>query len=391
MMVRQFQSSLVSALLIVAPVSPTMAAAVSVQPPPAVSVVAAIGGEIVEKVTVSGSLAAREEILVGPLVEGLAVTEILAEEGDTVVQGQVLARLSKETLVTSLAQAAAQVAKAHAAELQARAQIEQAAANTAQTAAALGRSLKLEATGATSRETLDQRQASARVAAAQGDVAQGALALAVADGAVARAQLQDAEIRLSRTEVRAPLGGTVIRRTVRVGGTSSLSAEPMFRLAANGDVELDANVPEAVLGRLAVGQVAVVDVVGNPVGTERLGSVRLVSPEVGAVTRLGKVRVAFTAGDHTAVGGFARARIVTSKATGVLVPLSAVLARAGGSEVQVVHAGVVETRHVHVGLRNDRSAQILDGVGEGEDVVSVSGTFVRSGDLVSPVRAVTQR
>ena len=53
--------------------------------------------------------------------------------------------------------------------------------------------------------------------------------------------------------------------------------------------------------------------------------------------------------------------------------------------VQVVRDGVVDTRRVQVGLRSGGRAEITDGLQAGEDVVSVSGTFIRGGDRVTPV------
>ena len=50
-----------------------------------------------------------------------------------------------------------------------------------------------------------------------------------------------------------------------------------------------------------------------------------------------------------------------------------------------VRDGVVETRPVQVGLRNGLQAEIAQGLAAGESVVSVSGTFIRGGDKVTPV------
>ena len=64
--------------------------------PPAVSVVRVARGALAERVVLTGTLVPREEVVVSPQVEGLAVVEILAEEGDRVAQGQVLARLARD-------------------------------------------------------------------------------------------------------------------------------------------------------------------------------------------------------------------------------------------------------------------------------------------------------
>jgi HlyD family secretion protein len=65
-------------------------------------------------VLVTGSLVAREEVLVGPEVEGLRVTEVLADEGTRVKKGDVLVRLVSDTLEAQLAQHDAALARQRA-------------------------------------------------------------------------------------------------------------------------------------------------------------------------------------------------------------------------------------------------------------------------------------
>src|SRR5215213_7642720 len=69
---------------------------------PMVTVVNAIARELVERVVVTGTLVPRDEVLVTPEVEGLRITELLVEEGAVIQQGQVLARLSRDTWRRSL-------------------------------------------------------------------------------------------------------------------------------------------------------------------------------------------------------------------------------------------------------------------------------------------------
>src|SRR3979409_2384228 len=78
---------------------------------------------ITETLAVTGSLAAREEIVVGAEVDGLRIIELRADGGDRVEQGQVLARLDGAMLRTQLAQNTSTIAKAEASIAQARASI----------------------------------------------------------------------------------------------------------------------------------------------------------------------------------------------------------------------------------------------------------------------------
>ena len=349
--------------------------------PPAVTVVPATRGAIQETAVLTGTLVPREEVLVSPQVEGLAITEILAEEGDLVAAGQVLARLSRDVLDATAAQNAAQVARADAAIAQARSAVMEAQANRTQVDLALARTRDLLSGGNASREVFEQRQAAASMAGARAEASTGALRAAEADRALADAQRRELLVRLARTDLRAPVAGRISRRIARQGAVVAGAGDPLFRIVRDDAVELEADVPELLLAKLRQGQPARIEAAGGP----RTGTVRLVSPEVSRTTRLGRVRVAIEGQGGLVIGSFARAAVEVARHEGVLAPLSAVLFQSGGAVVQVVRDGVVETRRVQVGLRSGTQAEITEGLAAGDSVVAVSGTFIRGGDRVTPV------
>lgn len=363
--------------------TPARAASLADARPPAVTVVPATAGTIAETVVLTGTLVPREEVVVSPQIEGLAITEILAEEGDTVKAGQVLARLSRDVLQASVAQNVAQSARAEAAVAQARALTGEVQAIKQQADLALARTRELAAGGNAAREVLEQRSAAATTAAARVESAAMAVRAAEADLAYARAQRQELLVRLDRTELRAPVAGLVSRRAARLGAVVGGAGDPLFRIIANNAVELEADVPETQLARLHPGQPARLDTAGGP----RTGRVRLVSPEVSRTTRLGRVRVEGTDGQPLVIGSFARSTVEVARRDGLLAPLSAILFQPDGAVVQVVQDGVVDTRRVEVGLRNGQQAEITSGLSPGDEVVSVSGTFIRGGDRVVAVRS----
>ena len=359
--------------------------------PPAVTVTRATHGSIAEAAILTGTLVPREEVLVSPQVEGLAITDILAEEGDLVTAGQVLARLSRDVLDATVAQNAAQIARADAAIAQAHSSIAEAQANRVQADLALARTRDLFGNGNASRETFEQRQAAAGTAAARFDAANNLLRVSEADRALADAQRRELLVRLARTDLRAPVAGRISRRIARQGAVVMGAGDPLFRIIQDDAVELEADVPEVSLAKLRPGQPAVVTTVGGP----RTGRVRLVSPEVNRTTRLGRVRVTVDSAPDNAVSGlvigsFARASVEVARHDGVLVPLSAVLFQRDGAVIQVVRDGLVETHKVQVGLRSGSQAEITSGLQKGDAVVAVSGTFIRGGDRVTAVAAADQ-
>lgn len=362
---------------------PATGQAAHVVPPPAVTVARATVSPLVETTLVTGTLVAREEILVAPEVEGLRVVQLHADAGDVVERGQVLATLERATLEAQLAQSKAALARADAGIAQAKSQILQAEAAAKEAAAAFERAKPLNNTGVVSDAVRDQREAAARTTAAQLVAARDGLKVAEAAKAELEAQHSTIVWRLSKTEVKAPRAGVVSRRTAQIGGLASAAAAPLFRIIADGEIELDAEATESRLARIKVDQKAVVEVAG--VGNVE-GVVRLVSPEVDRETRLGSVRILLGKTAGLRVGAFGRGRIVTARSRGLTVPASAVLfGEEGEAVVQRVVNGKVEVTAIRTGLRSEGLVEVRTGLAEGDLVVAKAGTFLRDGDAVQPV------
>jgi RND family efflux transporter MFP subunit len=357
-------------------------AAATEPPPMAVGTVMATRAEIVDTVLVDGTLVAREEVLVGPQIDGLRIVEILADEGDVVAAGQVLARLDRGALDVQLAQNDAAMARAAAAVGQARSQIAQAEAAQVEAASGLERGEALARTGIASRQTLDQRVAAARGATARLSAARDGLAVAEAEQRQVAAQRRDIELRLARAEIRAPLGGLVSRRSGRLGAIAGMGGEALFRIVAGGEIELEAEIPESHLGALAVGQSARIDLTG---GGRVSGRVRLLPAEVDRTTRLGRLRVALEPAPGLSVGRFARGTIETGRRSAITLPLSAVRFERDGAAVQLVIDGRVRQRDVRLGSIAGGRAEIREGLREGEVAILRAGAFLRDGDAVRPV------
>jgi len=351
---------------------------------PTVSVASVETKAFTETILVTGSLAARREVLVSPQIEGYRITAILAEEGDRVAAGQDLARLANDTLKAQLAQLEANRLRAEASIEQARSRIAEAEASKTVADAAFDRAKRLVKSGTTSRSVYDDRQAAALKADAALALAKDGLRVAEAEKAQIEAQIQEAELRLTYTEIKALADGIVSRRTAKVGAMVSAAGEPLFRIIVDGEVELEAEVPEVYLPRMAVGQSARIDVAGL---AQREGKVRLISPEVDPATRLGRVRIFIGVDKDLRIGAFARGVIDAGKREALSVPSSALLNRDSGATVKVVKDGVVETRAVSVGMRDGERAEIVDGLEAGELVVARSAMLLRDGDAVRAVQA----
>ena len=351
---------------------------------PAVTVLKLQPTELVENLLVTGSLIPREEILIHPEIEGLKITEILVEEGDHVEAGQVLARLSRDGLNAQMEQWAATLEMSKAQIAQAQSQIAEAEAALGQSTPALQRALDLLKTNAGTQAIVEQRAADQKANEARLTNAKNGLNVAIADQANKQAQWNELKVRLARTEIRAPVAVVVSLRTARIGSVASALNEPMFRLIAKDEIELEAEVPELGLAKLSPGQSAQV-VLGPDLSVT--GHVRLVSTEVDKSTRLGTVRIALPEDKRIRIGSFAKATIEISRKNTIALPVAALQYDGSNPYAQLVVESHVVERKVVPGLMTQGMVEIKGGLNSGDMVIARAGAFLRDGDAVTPVAA----
>ena len=175
--------------------------------------------------------------------------------------------------------------------------------------------------------------------------------------------------------LRAPAAGLVTQVNTIVGAPASPQAGPMFRIAVNNEVDLDAEVPAVHMMKLSPGATARIS---RDNGPDIVGRVRLVLPQIDRNTQLGHVRITLTGNPAIKIGMFAQASIDAKRSCGVAIPRTAI----DHLTVQVVKGNIVETRKVRIGLVSYTSTEILEGLDVGEIVVADAGSSLHDGDQI---------
>ncbi|MEY2503587.1 MAG: hypothetical protein QOI07_3924 [Verrucomicrobiota bacterium] len=175
--------------------------------------------------------------------------------------------------------------------------------------------------------------------------------------------------------LRAPAAGLVTEVRTIVGAPASPQAGPMFRIAVNNEIELEAEVPSVHLLKLNPGATVRISRDDAP---DVVGKVRQISPQIDRTTQLGKVRISLNNNPSLKIGMFARANIDAKRSCGVAVPRTAI----DRLTLQVVKGNTIETRRVRVGLTSETSTEILEGLDVGETVVADAGTSLHDGDQI---------
>jgi len=352
---------------------------------PKVTVVQAARAVFIGEVAITGTLVAREEVMVNPRVGGQQIMAIHVDIGDQVEAGALLAELDREILEIQVAQAQAEKARAEASVLQARAQISLAEAGMDSARTNFERDTTLLQSGTVTRAKFDQSETAFKTAQASLASAEQGLAVARVQVNQAQIRLQLAELNLSYTRIIAPAAGVISTRNASIGAVANAGPEPMFRIIRNNLIEVSTEVIETDIARITIGDEATMRVAG--VG-ELTGTIRLISPRVDPRSRLGEVRISLPESPALRVGAFASGRVMTEHFEAVAIPVSAVLSDGDGDFTQVVgRNGIIHMRRLEAGLIWDGLREIRSGLEEGETVILLSGAFFREGDKIDPIQA----
>lgn len=317
----------------------------------------------------NGDIAAWQESVISAEISNYRLTEVLVNVADPVKKGQLLARISSDTVAAELAQTRAAVAEAEAALVEAKANAE--------------RARQLQLSGFYSTQQGNQFLTGEQTARARLDAAK----------AKARAD----EIRLAHTQILAPDDGVISARTASQGALAQ-SGQELFRLIRGGRLEWRAEIAEADMGAIKPGVVAKLTLPG---GAVLQGRVRAMAPTVDPKTRNGLVYVDLPAGAAARAGMFAQGEFDLGRAPALTVPQTAVVARDGFNYVFRVEAlgkggegkggeGKVTQSKVALARRIGDRVEVVAGLAPDARIVATGAGFLADGDTVRVVDGVNK-
>lgn len=307
-----------------------------------------------ERIESTGELLAKSRAEVAAQVDG-EITEVHAEEGDPVAEGDLVLAIDPERRELERDRARARVEEARAAVREQEREV------------------------ARVRVLAEQEVASET----RLDSAETALATARARLAAAEAELGVAERALRDAGVRARFAGVIARRHVQVGEFVA-PGQPLFELVSLDPLEVEFDLPEADSARVSVGLPLEVGVSPFP-GEVFPAEVTVVSPVIDPRTRTLRVRALIRNEDaRLSPGLFARAHLGISRRENVLmVPEESVLQRADGAVVfRVASGSLAERRNVETGAIRGGWVEIRSGLSAGDRVVQRGHTDLIDGSPV---------
>ena len=337
-----------------------------------------------------GNVQALTETTVFARADGY-VTRRLADIGDHVQRGQVLAEIESPELDQQIREAQATLLRVRSGLRQAEAGASQTQANLRLAEITAQRWLTLAGKGVLSQQDGDEKQAA--LDARRADAAAGAASVQAARDAVSanEATVQRLlELRAFR-QVRAPFAGVVTARNVDVGSLvsagSSSSVRELFRIAQIDTLRVFIMVPQTDAWLITRGMSCTVDIEARG-GESVTGTVTRTANALDPASRtlLTEVQIP-NAGGALLPGSYATARFRIRRATPpVLIPSTAFRQTEKGPMVAVLQdGGVVHLQPVTLGRDAGAQIEVIKGLAPGQQVITSWTDAVREGAKVKPM------
>ncbi|MDP2321799.1 MAG: efflux RND transporter periplasmic adaptor subunit [Acidobacteriota bacterium] len=323
-------------------------------------------GDVAAHLTVVGNLIGLQTVDVAPRTNGRLLT-VSVQMGDPVRRGQVIGKIEDREIVEQVSQAEASLLVSKATIRQREADLNVAKVN-------FERSQNLFERQLLAKQALDDAESRFLAADAQIDLSKAQLAQA-------EARLKELKINLQNTTVTSPVDGFVGKRNVDPGAMVSQNT-PIASVVDISKLKMVVNVVEKDIRLVTVGDSGQVDVDAYP-GEKFHGRIARVAPVLDPSTRTATMEIEIANTDmRLKPGMYARVSLVVEERKGTLVaPKNAVIDFENRRGVWVPNEdNRARFVAVQVGIEDPEKIEIVEGLKEGDRIVTTGATAVRNND-----------
>ena len=326
--------------------------------------------EVIDYVTVVGNLIGQATVDVVPRVGG-RIESIPVKLGDRVTKGQMVTKIEDDQIREQINQRLASL------------EVNKANVTQRESDAKLAETVFLRMKAQYDRDLLSKQLL---------EDAEAKYNTAVSNVGVAKAQLvqtqsavDELKITLANTTVTSPVDGFVSKRVLDQGAFAGANTV-ILSVVDIGVVRMVANLVEKDVKRVQPGVSALVEVDAFP-GEQFTGKVSRVAPVFDPATRTAPMEIEVpNPGFRLKPGMYARVRLTVDRRPNALtVPRGAIADIEGKRGVFMLENQVAKFHEVKTGLQDNERVEILEGLTEGQKVVTVGTLALRDGDRISVV------
>ncbi|MEX2605459.1 MAG: efflux RND transporter periplasmic adaptor subunit [Gracilimonas sp.] len=326
-------------------------------------------GSIAEQVRSFGNIKAQNVVSVVPQVSN-RITEIYVDLGDSVSQGQALAKIYDATYRDQLSQA--------------RSQLEQSRIAVQRDSSEYARQKRLMERDLTSESELFNAQATYQTSRAQFESA--------------RSSLTQAQEDFNNTIVRSPVNGVITSRALEVGDLANSGTE-FFQVASTAGYESRIYLPMQDWRAVEIGHEVNLRV-SNESGVSARGIVSRKSPQLDATTGLGEVVITLTQTGNSIYPGVLTENVIniTTKDRALIVPRSALVEQVEtvinpeSNTIELVRTysvfvsrgdSVAERRELELGIEQGDKIEVLSGLLPDDKIIITGQNGLEDGSRIS--------
>jgi RND family efflux transporter MFP subunit len=324
--------------------------------------------DLSDRVMVVGNLIGAQTVELVPKVSG-RLQDVRVRLGDRVSRGQPIAKIEDREILEQVKQSEGAASVSQATIRQREADLKLAQTNVVRTRNLFARQLIPQ-------QTLDDAEARDQAASAQLDLAR-------AQFDQSKARLDELNINLANTVITSPVDGFVGRRSLDPGAWVTTNSA-FVSVVDISVVRLVVNVVEKDLRRMSVGSPASVEVDAFP-GQTFSGRIARIAPVLDPTTRTAQIEIEVPNGDAKLKPGmYARVRfIVEERKQALTVPIASVVDLSGKRGVfRSAENSTAKFFPVVTGLEDQGLIEIMQGVQEGDRIITTGAAGLRDGDRI---------
>jgi RND family efflux transporter MFP subunit len=362
---------------------------------PAVDIMKVQRKDMNRKIDLTGQTVPESQVDIAAKYTG-KITQINVELGQQVSPGQILLMQDNSDVDIAISQNEASYRQANADTIESnaafQASYQKAQSDYQHSVTTYERYKTLYTEGAISKEALDnteQQMISSRSALDTWSKQLTTGSAASVDSKIASRDKAQSAIDALRNQkadltLRAPRSGVIGFRQAEVGNIVS-AGQKLLSIVDNSNIYVDCSVSEQDIGQITLGLPTTISI--ESLGKSYIGKIIYISPAMDSKTQTFTIRVALDQPDASIRSGmFARTTInVALRLQTLFVPKEAVISLNGKDRIFIVNANnQVEERIVQLGLRNDKSIEILGGLNDGEQIALSNLSRLKTGTDITP-------
>lgn len=326
---------------------------------------------IIQTVSASGKIQPEVEVKISPDVSG-EIVSLLVKEGDQVTQGDLLIKIKPDTYLSMYERSKAALNTAKSSLAKAKAQLIESEAN-------FNRNQILFSNGTISSSEFEKIQSTFTISKLNVDDAQYSVSSA-------QASVNEAQENLNKTNIYAPISGTISKLSVELGervvGTAQMAGTELLRLANLNFMEVAVEVNENDINSISLSDTTIIEVDAfgdrtfSGLVSEIANSANVMGSSADQVTNF-EVKIRIIDSVYIRPGMTATVEIQSEKVTNAIsVPIQAVTTRKDTSDISkknecvfIYKDGKAIQTIVETGIQDDKNIHVLSGLNDSTEIV----------------------